>query len=89
MASPSCPEILIRSARGLILLPPPYRDLKQAKELLDRALAMHPDHVFGHHVMAQYFEKIKVLESILIPFSCTHNPMQSLRVFHPQVRRGS
>ena len=54
------PEVLVQSARGLILLPPPHRDLTVAKTLLDTALAMQPDYVFGHHIMAHYYEKIKV-----------------------------
>lgn len=51
-----CPETLFRCARGLILLPPPFRNVARAKELIDKGFRVAAYSRFGNQVMAEYYK---------------------------------
>jgi len=58
------PDTLTRCARGLLLLPNYYRDVVEAKRLLDEVSKICPNNCFLNHVMAQYYEKRGVGENL-------------------------
>lgn len=50
---------MFRCAKGFLKLPVPYKDNAAAKKLLITGLKIAPNNSFGHHLMANYYERVE------------------------------
>lgn len=66
---------IFKCAKGFLLLPLEFRDVKEAKRFLDMGLEISPTSEFGNHIMALYYLKEKV---------CAKFASYSWNVSHPE-----